>query len=292
MKILLTAGMDILESKNHSFVVWDGGERIIPIKELLSYKGVNGIVCGDEVYSREVMAQLLPELRVLSRPGSGIDNIDIDAADELGIAVIRQPMAYAAPVADSTMAMILMFARRLVTLNASMHSGRWERERYPGMSLEESRIGVVGMGPIGSAVAVRARSFGGTVYCHSIRGDGVNLKYLLRKSDFVTLHSRLTPETRHMIGAEELSLMKPTAYLINTARGAIVDESALLDALENKRIAGAGIDVFETEPLPKEHPFRGMDNVILSPHNAYWSKKARTQAVWNAIRDAEKELGL
>lgn len=291
MKILLTAGMDILEGKNHSFTVWNGGESIIPTKELLSYKGVSGIVCGDEIYSREVMEALLPDLKVLSRPGSGIDNIDMKAAAELGISVIRQPMAYAAPVADSTMAMILMFARRLLTLNASMHNGKWERERYPGMSLEESRIGIVGMGPIGSAVADRARSFGGTVYCHNMRGGGTDLRYLLRQSDFVTLHSRLTAETKYMIGEKEIGLMKPTAYLINTARGALIDEAALLSALENQKIAGAGIDVFETEPLPKDHPFREMDNVILSPHNAYWSKKARTQAVWGAIRDAEKELG-
>lgn len=290
-KLLLTAGWDVAP-KDPEVIIWSGTDKISR-DILLSYKGIEGIICGDEPYTEEVLKALWPELRVISRAGNGWDNIDHDAAARLGISVLRQENAYAGAVADSTMAMILALARRLISLNNSMHNGKWKRERYPGVSLQEVTIGIVGYGSIGKEVYRRARVFGGKVIVHRPLTEDPrswDLSSLLQVSDFITLHVKLTPETRHMIGVRELALMKPTAYIINTARGGIVDTGALVDALQRKKIAGAALDVFEEEPLPINHVLRTMDNVILTPHNSYWSPRERRTVVNRAILDAKAEL--
>lgn len=301
MTVFLTAGMDVAP-KDEDVVAWTG-----PLDEKISLEMLfewvrtykpKAIVCGDEVYDETTLLALSDfGVKVLSRAGNGWDAIDKEAAKKYGIKVIRQEGAYAEAVADTTMAMILAFARRLVSLNDSMHRGEWRREKYPGLSLREATIGIIGLGNIGKQVYDRAKAFGGKILIHRPTqiNDGWDrdswpLDFVLEESDFVTLHMKLCDDTRFFIGRKELWKMKETAYLINTSRGALVDENALLLALTQGKIAGAGLDVFEKEPLPDGHPFRSMDNVILSPHNAYWSPQERRATVHGAIHDAREEI--
>ena len=288
--ILVTAGSDVLDNDN-DLVLWRGKGKISN-DELLTHKGVDGIVCGDERYDREMLAHFTPNLKVISRAGAGWDNIDQAAAQELGIKVFRQEGAYAEAVADSTLAMILAFARRLISLNNSMHKGEWKREKYPGVCLRETTIGIIGLGHIGKQVLDRVKVFGGSyIVYHPSRPDKEwPLETLLKLSDFVTIHCALVEETRHLIGEKELNQMKPNAYLINTSRGGLIDTTALVKALSNGTIAGAGLDVFEEEPLPVEHVLRGLDNVILTPHNAYWSPQERRAVVHGAVNVARSNL--
>ena len=293
-KILLTAGWDVAPEVD-DLIVWKGAEKIAiaELYNLINEHKPSAIVCGDEAYTEAVLSNIAPLVSVLSRAGNGWDNIDREYAKKLGITVIRQEAAYSDAVADSTMAFILAFARRLVSLNKSMHEGKWERERFPGISLKEATIGIIGFGNIGKQVYWRAQGFGGTVLTHSPLNDGIDstpLDNLLERSDFVTLHMKYCEDTHHFIGARELALMKETAYLINTARGGLVDTDALYSAVFRNIIAGAALDVFEEEPLPKNHMLRGLDNIILSPHNSYWDGAERKRVVLQAIEDARSAL--
>ena len=294
-KILLTAGWDVAPELD-DLIIWKGAEKIntAELYNLVAQHRPAAIVCGDEIYNELVLDYIFSRgVRILSRAGNGWDNIDRKYAKKLGITVLRQKAAYSESVADSTMAFILAFARRLVSLNKSMHAGKWERERFPGIALNEATIGIIGFGNIGKQVYWRAEAFGGTVLIHSPLNNGVDsipLDELLERSDFVTLHLKYCEDTHHFIGKDELALMKPTAYLINTSRGGLVDTDALYSAVFRNKIAGAALDVFEEEPLPKAHMLRGLDNVILSPHNSYWSPAERERVVLNAIKDARKIL--
>jgi D-3-phosphoglycerate dehydrogenase len=225
----------------------------------------------------------LPRCRVIARYGIGVDNIDVDAASARGIWVANVPGFCATELAEHTLAMILSFARRLGRLDHSVRRGQWDTISVMGPSrrLSELTLGLVGFGRVGREVARRARAFGMRVLATAPRTtaatmsdhgvEKVELDDLLRQSDFVSLHLPLAPETRHLIDARRLSLMKPAAYLINTARGAIVDEAALIAALRAGQIAGAGLDVLEREPPAPDSPLLGLENVILTPHAAYYS---------------------
>ncbi len=230
-------------------------------------------------------------VEVLSRAGNGWDAIDREAATKHGIKVIRQEGAYSDPVADTTVAYILALARQIVPLNDSMHAGFWKRQRYPGIALYEATVGVIGLGNIGREVCKRLMFFGNKLLIHrptQLLDKVTPLEYLLEESDFVTLHLKLCEDTHHFIGEKELNMMKPTAYLINTSRGGLVDTDALVKALFNKKIAGAALDVFEEEPLPENHMLRMMNNVLLAPHNSYWSPVERKWVVRQAIQDARE----
>lgn len=214
-------------------------------------------------------------LRIIARAGSGLDNVDITAARERGIEVVNSPDANTLAVAEHTMALLLALARRLPLADHTLKEGRWEKKSLIGTGLSGKTLGIVGYGRIGNEVAIRARAFGMHLLVNQRRptpqlhlaGDMevVDLLELLRRSDFITLHVPLTDETRDMISSTQLSLMKPTAFLINTARGGIIDESALLIALDNNEIAGAALDVFVQEPADPsaliQHP-----RLIATPH--------------------------
>jgi D-3-phosphoglycerate dehydrogenase len=271
-------------------------------EQILAYAGqYDGALAGDDRYTARALEACAPRLKVISKWGTGIDSIDAQACDRLGIKIGRTPNAFTLPVADTVMSYMLAFARRHPWMARAMKAGVWEK--LPGRSLSECTLGVVGVGNIGKAVIRRARPFGMRVLATDIIEiapdfvveHGVHmtsLEDLLARADFVSLHCDLNPTSYHLVNARTLGCMQPTAVLINTARGPIVDEPALVAALQNKTIAGAALDVYESEPLPPDSPFRQMDNVLLAPHNANSSPAAWERVHWNTIRNLLEGLGI
>ncbi|MBI1854753.1 MAG: phosphoglycerate dehydrogenase [Chloroflexi bacterium] len=269
---------------------------------LLKYAGqFDGAICGDDRYTARVLSACAPRLKVISKWGTGIDSIDNEAASRLGIKVARTPNAFTTPVADTVLGYMLAFARRQPWMDSEMKSGKWEK--IPGKALSECTLGVIGVGAIGKAVTGRARAFGMKVLGNDIieidhvfvtetNIEMTNLEYLLSNSDFVSINCDLNPTSHHLIHEKTLARMTAEAILINTARGPIVDENALIEALQAKRLAGAALDVFEFEPLPLESPLLKMDNVLLAPHNSNSSPAAWERVHWNTIRNLLDGLGI
>jgi glyoxylate reductase len=209
-----------------------------------------------------------PRLRAIANMGVGTDNIDVEAAAARGIAVGNTPGVLTDATADLAFALLLALARRIVPGAEKVRTGRWrtwEPAADLGADLSGAMLGVVGWGRIGQAVGRRAEGFGMQVV-HSSRSSGVPLGDLLERADFVSLHTPLTPETRRLIDADALARMKPTALLVNTARGGVVDQDALRAALHRGEIAGAALDVTEPEPLPADHPLLDAPNLLVVPH--------------------------
>ena len=233
----------------------------------LELDGCDGLLC---LLTDRIDAELLEHakgLRIVANMAVGTDNVDLEAARRLGISVSNTPDVLTDATADLAFALLLAAARKLVWADRLVRAGGftgWSPELGVGVDVTERTLGIVGFGRIGRAVAERAQGFRMQVLEHR-RSGGVPLDELLECSDFVSLHVPLTPETRHLIGEAELARMKPTAVLINTARGPIVDEAALVRALRERRIAGAGLDVFEREPA-LEAGLAALPNVVLSPH--------------------------
>jgi len=236
--------------------------------------------------TRRVLSSL-PKLKVVVRYGVGYDTIDVDAATDNNVIVVNIPDFCLEEVSDHAMALLLACARRLVWSTEGLKQGRWGEVQMGTIkepSLFEQTMGMVGCGNIGRLIAKKAWCFGlktigydpyldkAVAEKHSIKL--VSLTELLKESDYVCLQTPLNEETRHMIGEKELKQMKSTAYLINTARGAVVDEAALIKALREGWIAGAGLDVFEKEPIAPDNPLLKMDNVILTPHYAVHTSTA------------------
>ena len=244
--------------------------------DLLKYAGqFDGAICGDDRYTAHVVEACSPRLKVISKWGTGVDSIDAEACSRYGIKLGRTPNAFTTPVADTVLGYMLAFARRQPWMDKAMKSGEWKK--IPGKTLSECTLGVIGIGNIGKAVTRRARAFGMKVYGTDIieidhvfvSESGIemtSLESLLSNSDFVSINCDLNPTSHHLMNAKTFAMMKPEAILINTARGPIVDEKALIDALQAKRLAGAALDVFEFEPLPLESPLLKMDNVVVVPH--------------------------
>lgn len=262
--------------------------------ELLPLVGdIDGAICGDDRFTARVLEAATPRLRVISKWGTGIDSIDLEAARRLGVRVCNTPGAFTNPVADSVLAYVLAFARRIPWATASMRDGEWAK--LPSIALNEVTLGIVGVGRIGSAVARRARAFGVRLLGNDIASipppliqeTGLlptSLDDLLAQADFVSLNCDLNPTSRHLIGPAQFAKLKPRAVLINTARGTIVDERALISALVEKRLGGVALDVFEDEPLPADSPLRKMDNALLAAHNSNSSPRACELVHENTIR--------
>ena len=271
-------------------------------EDLLRYAGqYDGTICGDDRYTARVLEACAPRLKVISKWGTGIDSIDKAAAERLGIMVGRTPNAFTIPVADSVLGYMLAFARNIPWMDAHMKAGRWEK--INGFSLSEATLGVIGVGDVGKAVLRRARAFGmrllgndivevDHVFLTEFGVEMVPLGRLLQEADFVSLNCDLNPTSYHLINRETLALMKPNAVLINTSRGPVVDEPALIEALQSGKIRGAALDVFEVEPLPDDSLLKQMDNVLLAPHNANSSPTAWERVHWNSIRNLLKGLGI
>lgn len=270
--------------------------------EILSYAGqFDGTICGDDFYTARVLEACAPRLKVISKWGTGIDSIDQKAATKIGIQVRNTPNAFTQPVADTVMAYILAFARKQPWMDHEMKAGLWHK--IPGRSLSETTLGVIGVGNIGKAVFRRARSFGMELIGNDIveiNADFIlehnvkmaSLEDLLGRSDFVSLNCDLNPSSFHLIDRRTLGLMKQGAILVNTARGAVVNEPALVEALQKGKLGGAALDVYENEPLPSDSPLLKMDNVMLAPHNANSSPVAWEHVHWNTIRNLLDGLGL
>ena len=240
---------------------WHGGRTEEELIGLL--QGIDGAIVSTDPFTAKVI-QAADRLKVISRTGVGYDAVDVPAATARGVIVTTTPGVNRHAVADWALALMLCCARKVPENLAEVPRGAWTR--YEGMDLDGKTLGVVGLGTIGKEVAKRAKAFGMRLLAFDLvqdlpfaEGQGiayVSLEDLLRQSDFVSIHCFLNEATRHLINAERLALMKPTAFLFNTARGGIVDTEALYQALHAKRIAGTGLDVFEGEPLRADSPLR------------------------------------
>ena len=290
----------VLDEYQATFAKNDIELVVPPVRERLSeaellewISNIDGVIAGDDQFTERVM-QKAPRLKIISKWGTGIDCIDREAAERLSILVCNTPGAFTDPVADSVMGYVLSFARQLPWMHRDIREGRWEKR--PGVTLRECVLGLIGVGNIGKAIVRRAVAFGMMVLGNDIVElpalfvtetslKVVSKNELLTRADFVSLNCTLNPTSYHLLGEHELALMKPTAYLINTSRGPVVDEQALGKALQRHQIAGAALDVFEEEPLPLDSPLRLLDNCLLAPHNANSSPKAWRWVHENTIRN-------
>ena len=274
---LVDAGLDVrLEPKR-------GARSPEQLASML--EGVIGAVVSTDPFTAAVIAGA-PDLRVISRVGVGYDSIDVDAASAAGVQIATTPGGNERVVADHTLALVLALLRRVTELERDVRNGGWNRTgRFMPRQLSGATVGLIGYGAIGRLVAERLGGFGVELLIHDpvLGGRSTPLDELLARSTVVSLHCPLLPETRHLINTETLRLMRPDAVLVNAARGAIVDELALIDALRSGVIAGAALDVFELEP-PGESPLLSMENVIVSPHIAGLSTVSVAEMTRRATR--------
>ena len=238
-------------------------------------------------------------LKLVVRAGVGIDNIDVKAAEEKGVKVANTPKAPSTAVSELTIGLMLSFARNIPRADASMKRGDWDKKALKGTELSGKTLGIIGTGHIGQDVGTRAKALEMNILLHDIleREDyakNIGAKYvdietLLRESDYVSLHLPLTDKTRNMISKKEFGMMKPTAVLVNAARGGVVDEKALVEALKKGEIAGACLDVFEQEPYGKG-PLAELPNVVLTPHIGAQSKEAQRAAALMVAERIKEEM--
>ncbi len=246
-------------------------------------KDVDALIVGIDNVTDDVLKHA-NRLKVLANHGVGLDNIDLEAATKRGIPVVYSPHANADSVADFTLGLILALLRRIVDAHLVTKAGGFRSRKFLGVELRDKVIGIIGFGQIGFRVAQRALGFGMKVITYDpyvadevlakFDAKRASLEELLKNSDIVTIHVPLTGETRNLIGEKELKLMKKNAVLINTARGGIVDENALYKALKEGWIAGAAVDVYEVEPPGRDFPLFKLDNVIVTPHIAFYTREA------------------
>ncbi len=291
----------VLDKYGIALIVPDVQERMEE-EDLLKFAGqFDGTICGDDCYTPRVIEACAPRLKVISKWGTGVDSISAEACSQFGVRLGRTPNAFTTPVSDTVLGYLLAFARRGPWMNAAMKRGEWQK--IPGKTLSECTLGIIGIGNIGKAVTRRAKAFGmkvlGTdiveidhVFVSETGIQMTNLQSLLSESDFVSVNCDLNPTSQRLINEKTLGKMKPSAVLINTARGPIVDEKALVAALQSGKIGGAALDVFEFEPLPQDSPLLKMDNVMLAPHNSNSSPTAWERIHWNTIKNLVEGLGM
>lgn len=278
IEILRKAGIEVLQVEEP------------PEEELVrAIRGVHGLIVRSRPLVTRRVIEAADSLLVIGRAGVGVDNIDIEAARARGIEVLTSPEATTQSVAELTVGLMLAVARKIAFCDRKIRAGEWPKKYAVGIELYGKTLGVIGAGRIGSAVA-RIAKLGfnmDIIYYDVVRNtrleEEIGAKYvpleeLLREADVVTIHVPLTEETRYMINEERLKLMKKTAILINTSRGAVVDTKALVKALREDWIAGAGLDVFEEEPLPANHPLLELENVVLTAHIGASTEEAQERA--------------
>jgi D-3-phosphoglycerate dehydrogenase len=264
---------------------------------------VDAVISRKGRITRSHMEKSRGRLRIVARTGVGVDasRIDLEAAREHKVWVTNNPGVNAAAVAELTLGQMIALARHSVEADRAVKDNRWsDYLRFTGFELAGKTLGIVGMGNIGTRVALRARAFEMALLVHdpyipashvtALGGRFVALDELFAESDFVTLHCPHNKETRHMVGERQFSLMKKSAYLVNLARGGVVDEEALLKILVEKRIAGAAIDVLEAEPPRKDHPLLKLENVLLTPHIGGSTREATRRGEWGAAEEVVRVL--
>lgn len=290
----LPEAVALVETSGHSISYV---EALTPFRELAPdvLADADGIISGRVMGVDDGALALAKNAKVIALHTSGSDNVDLAAATARGIVVTNVKGVNAEQCAEFSIGLMLAVTRQIRTGDIAIRAGEWAARTQASMDLIGATLGVIGLGLIGKAAVKRAAAFGMKIICHTRTPDRefgaqygidyVSLDEALHRADVVSVYASLTPETRRMIGARELGLMKPGAYFINIARGELVDENALLDALRQKRIAGAGLDVFETEPLTAS-PFFALDNVVLTPHQAGLTHSGKTGAAVRAARNA------
>lgn len=264
---------------------------------------VDAVISRKGKITRAQMAQSKGRLKIIARTGVGVDpsRVDLDAAKELKVWVTNQPGSNSVAVTELVFGQMIALVRHTHQANRAVQENRWsEYLRFTGTELAGKTIGIVGMGNIGARVAIRARAFEMDFLVYdpyvpeshvtALGGRFVGLTELLKESDFVTIHCPLNKETGGMIGAAELALMKRSAFLINAARGGIADEAALLQVLQQKKLAGAALDVIADEPPPKDHPLFKLDNVLWTPHLGAVTLEASERGEWGAAEEVIRVL--
>jgi len=267
------------------------------LKEVI--KDYDGLVVRSATKVTKEVIQAAKKLKVVGRAGVGLDNVDLEAATQKGIIVMNTPAGNTISTAEHTFSMILSLSRNIPQANASTKKGEWKRSKFMGVEVYGKTLGIVGFGRIGSEVAKRALSFGMKILAYdpflsaevaeSIGVEIAELKKVLQEADYITVHTPLTNETRHMISDKEFALMKKGVRIINCARGGIIDEIALVKALKELKVAGAAMDVFESEPLSAENELLKLDNVIITPHLGASTEEAQVNVaieVAEIVRDA------
>jgi len=291
-------GKEILKGKAEIIIAPDTSEATA--MELV--RNVTGIILRATTQITAAVIRNAPHLKIIARTGVGVDNVDIEAASERGIYVCNFPGMNNLTVAEHTIAMIMALSKQVVHMHNSVKAGNWnQRFSIHQIEVADRKLGIIGMGQIGQMVAQKCRDGLGMnilaydPYARDKMKDGLitfvdHLEELFEESDFISIHVPNLPETKGLVSEKLMGLMKKTAYLVNTSRGAIVDEPALISILKNKMIQGAALDVFWQEPLPVQSPFHSLDNVILSPHCAgsTWESNVRiamgaAQAVLDVI---------
>jgi phosphoglycerate dehydrogenase-like enzyme len=259
----------------------------------------DAIVMGRVMNTNAEAFALAPNVRVVALHTSGSDNVDLEEASRRGVLVTNVKGVNAEQCAEYAMGLMLCVTRQILTGDRALRAGLWASQTHTSMDIHGSTVGVIGLGQIAKAFVTRVRSFGTRILVHTRSRDAalaesLGFSYagkddLLKQSDIVCLFASLTPETRHMIGAHELSLMKPSAFLVNIARGELIDQDALLAALHSGQIAGAGLDVYEVEPLFTS-PLFALENVVLTPHQAGLTRGGKVGAAMRAARNALEVL--
>jgi D-3-phosphoglycerate dehydrogenase len=273
-------------------------ERLEEEDLLLWVSDIDGAICGDDRFTEKVL-EAAPILKVISKWGTGIDSIDQEACNRLGIQVCNTPNAFSEPVADSVIGYMICFARHLPWMDREMRQGIWHKT--PGKALRECTLGVIGVGNVGKTVVKRAMAFGIEILGNDIvemqekflTETGIRMVSkgdLLQQADFVSLNCDLNLTSHHLMTIDKFKLMKRSAVIINTARGPIIKEEDLVQALETQIIAGAALDVFEKEPLSPDCPLLRMENVMLAPHNANSSPEAWEKVHHSTINNLIKAL--
>jgi D-3-phosphoglycerate dehydrogenase len=266
--------VNVLKGAGYELVYPNVGRQMNEQELLTHLAGVKAAIAGSEPYTPRVL-KAHPQLKVVARAGVGYDAVDLAAATEQGIAVTIAPNTNQDAVAEHTMLLMLALAKNLISQHGETVAGHWPRG--VNLPLRDRTLGIAGLGRIGKAVALRGECFRMKLLAYEpypdqafVKQHGIQLvswETLVTESDYLTLHVPSLPQSRHMINKDSLAKMKPSAFLINTSRGPLVDEAALYDALKAKRIAGAGLDVFEEEP-PGRHSLFGLNNVVITPHAA------------------------
>jgi D-3-phosphoglycerate dehydrogenase len=290
------AGLDVLRATPEVAVVAvpgdpEGLRRALP--------GAHGLLVRSDTRVTDELMALAPSLRVIGRAGTGVDNIDLVAASRRGIAVLNAPGANTVSAAEHAIGLILALMRRIPWAARSMEAGGWDRKAFAGRELAGKTLGLIGLGRIGAHVAMIARAFGMRVVAHDpylsavrareLGAELVPLDELLGQADVVSLHLPLADGTRHLLDRTRLARMKPGAVLVNVARGELVDDAALLEALAAGRLGGAALDVFTTEPLPADSPLRRTERLLVTPHLAASTPEAQDRAaveICEVVRDA------